>query len=79
MFRLNPGPVAGGKESFQPTVPESDDRHTLKCNPCRYGLQLSQKPDYALSGWRHRIPLKRAKSLSVVTSSHACSIASAAR
>ena len=33
MFRLNPGPVAGGKESFQPTVPESDDRHTLKCNP----------------------------------------------
>ena len=36
-------------------------------------------PGYALSGWRQRNPLKRAKSLSVVTSSHACSMARTAR
>jgi len=34
---------------------------------------------YALSGWRHRSPLKRAKSLSVVINSQPFSIASAAR
>ena len=39
MFRLNPGPVAAGKESFQPKVPESDNRHTVKYNPWRYWLQ----------------------------------------
>ena len=61
----------------------SVSRRSTPSPPVPHSAPKGIRPDptttYALRGWRQRTPLKRAKSLSVVTSSHACSMASAAR
>ncbi len=41
VFRLNPGPCAGGEEAFDSFVSKPFDRHAYKCNVYGYRRQLA--------------------------------------